>query len=102
MRVEKDAYGLSGAAGDPRALNAYPRSKAIIEKPVPEGSYRHPWLTANAGISAPQAPPSPSANLAQPGSHLQRLQRFAGTMGTASEMDTLYVALARSLSNGLR
>ena len=94
MRVEKDAYGLLLQV-DPRALNAYPRSKAIIEKPVPEGSYRHPWLTANAGISAPQAPPSPSANLAPTRIAPPAFAALRWDDGNRFEMDTLYVALAR-------
>ena len=94
MRVEKDAYGLLLQV-DPRALNAYPRSKAIIEKPVPEGAYRHPWLTANAGIAATQAPPSPPANLAPSRIAPPAFAALRWDDGNRFEMDTLYVALAR-------
>lgn len=94
MRVHEDAYGLFLQIA-PGALHSYPKSRKLIETPVPEGSYRHPWLTDNASIAARPAPaPAP----ALPAPLRSASPAFAPLLwddGTRFEIDTLYVALAR-------
>ena len=94
MRVEKDTYGLFLQIS-PEALTSYPVSRKLIEKPVPEGSYRPPWLTAHAYIAATQAPPAPPANLAPSRIAPPAFAALRWDDGNRFEMDTLYVALAR-------
>lgn len=91
MRVHEDAYGLFLQI-NPGALHSYPKSRKLIEKPVPEGSYRHPWLTDDASIAARPAPapafPAPIRSLPP------ELAPLRWDDGDRFEIDTLYVDLA--------
>lgn len=94
MRLHEDAYGLFLQIA-PGALHSYPKSRKLIETPVPEGSYCHPWLTDNASVAARPAPASAPALPAPLRSASPAFAPLIWDDGTRFEIDTLYVALAR-------
>lgn len=94
MRVEKDAYGLFVQI-NPGALDSYPRSRKLVDKPLPEGTYRHPWLTNSASFAArPVTAPAPALHEPKR-SAPPAFAPLVWDNGTRFEIDTLYVALLR-------
>lgn len=97
MMVQEDGKGLF-LKFVPAALHSYPRSRKLLDKPVPEGAYPHPWLTDEASIAArPALAPALSV---PPSSVPSELAALRADGDNRSVIDTLYVDLARFYVKG--